>query len=315
VPYKNRNEPAGSNVKGNFRELMSQIPCAIAAYRFLRDTYQRYFLSDEEFVKINFRKKIGCTLNLQDPRTFNEKIQWMKLYYKDPLLSVCTDKYMVRDYVKGKGLDWILNDMHGLYERTGDIDLSLLPEQFVMKATHGSGWNIICKNKASLDWKAEFKRMDGWLMKNYFWQHREWAYKNIRPRIMCEKYLESDGQLIDYKIFCFNGEPRLLLLCIDRFSEGGLKVDFYDLEFNRLPFIRFYPNSDKKISAPPNFDKMIEISRALAEDFPFVRVDSYNIAGKITFGELTFYPGDGTEPFHALEHDEIVGSYLRLPDR
>lgn len=271
----------------------------------------------KKYLMNKYLSRIGRRLNLVNPKTFNEKIQWLKLYWHNDLAEKCADKYSVREYVREKGLGETLNELIGVYESVYEIKPTELPEQFVLKATHGSGWNIICRDKASLDWDSAFKQMEKWMRKNYYFSSLEWVYKNIKKRIICERYLagEDGDPPIDYKILCFNGEPKCLFLCTDRFSDTGLKVDFYDLDWNKLPFCRFYPNSDYIAERPEKLDEMIEISRRLAEGFPFVRIDLFAVKDKIFFGEMTFFPGSGLEPFEPEEYDYVLGQWLELPER
>lgn len=272
----------------------------------------KYLTSDKKIVEQVYKYRFNRKPNLRNPKTFNEKLQWLKLYWHNPILSKCADKYSVRAFVHQKGLSSILNDVYKVYEAEDDINLMELPTKFVMKATHGSGWNIICENKNVLNWDKEKVKIRNWLNTNYFYYGREWAYKHIKPRIICEKFLEDEnGQPPkDYKIFCFNGVPRFIQVDLDRFSQH--KRNMYDLSWNLLDFELLYTKSPEFTEKPQNLEKMIEIAKKLSEDFPFVRVDLYNINGKILFGELTFYPGNGQEPFYPIEYDEIIGDYLIL---
>lgn len=271
----------------------------------------------KRYIERKFIKRFGRLPDLKDPKTFNEKLQWLKLYWRNDLAEQCADKYGVRQYVEAKGLGNTLNDLVGVYDSVDEIDLSMLPDRFALKATHGSGWNIICQDKQQVDWERAFKQMRHWLKRNYYYTNLEWVYKRIKKRIICEQYLEGkDGEVpIDYKILCFNGEPKCLFLCLDRFSGTGLKVDFYDLEWNKMPFRRYYPNSDRLIKRPEKLDDMLEIARRLSKGFPFVRVDLFQIAQRIVFGEMTFFPGSGFEPFEPEEYDELLGSWLELHRR
>lgn len=284
-------------------------------YNFCSDIkfhYNKLFVSDEKFIKKNFKKKFNKNINLENPITFNEKIQWLKLNWRDDIASKCADKYSVREIIKNTIGEEFLNELYGVYDDVDEIDIDKLPEKFVLKGTHGSGFNIICKNKYDIDWDKEKKIMKKWLKTNYYFRGREWVYKNIKPRIICEKYLEGENgePPIDYKFMCFNGEPKFSFVCLERFDE--LKIDFYDNNWNKMKFSRKYPNSDYEIPKPKLYDEMIEISKTLSKKFPFVRVDLYEVNGKIYFGELTFFPGNGMEEFSPNEYDEIVGKYIKL---
>jgi len=281
----------------------------------LRQFYIEHFFL-KAYITEKFKKYVGYYPDLKNPETFNEKLQWLKLYWRDPRGTVCADKYAVRAYVQSKIGGHFLNEFYALYDRVEDINIAELPDSFVLKATHGSGWNIICYDKRSLDWDKAFADMKTWLASNYYnatEYDREWVYKNIKPHIICEKYLATENKLpTDYKIFCFNGKPRIIQVNTDR--DTTLKIDFYDLGWNRLPCrLKEHPNSGKALSCPGNFNAMLEASRALAADFVFVRTDFYLIDGKIIFGEMTFFPNSGLKAFVPQEYDHILGDMLTLP--
>jgi len=257
-----------------------------------------------------FNKKI----DFKNPKTFNEKLQWLKLYNHNPQYTQLVDKFEVREYIKKEIGEKYLIPIYGVWEKFEDIDFNSLPNQFVLKCTHDSGSVVICKDKETLnirDIKSEFNKA---LKKNFYYSSREWPYKNIKPRIICEELLvdELQGELIDYKIMCFNGEPRCLFLCLERRSDDGLKVDFYDLDWNPLPFERHYPRSNQTIQKPTCLDEMLELSKTLSKGIPFVRVDFYIVNDQIKFGELTFFPGSGMEEFTPESYDCLLGSWLDL---
>jgi len=274
------------------------------------------FLPPPVYVRGYYEYYTGKKLNLEHPVEFNEKIQWLKVYYKDPRLTQLVDKYSVRPYVAEKVGEKYLNTLLGVYERAGDVDFTALPDKFVVKGVHGCHFNLIVADKSKLvPWKARllFRK---WLSKNqYFRGGLEWAYKNVKPRLIAEKYLEEIGKEIinDYKFFCFNGRPRFLQIDLDR----G-KMDYrcyYDLKWNKLPFTTekntFY---EGEMVRPENFDEMVHVATRLAEGFPFVRVDLYNIDGRVLFGEMTFYPADGRKEFVPDSYNRIIGDYLTLPE-
>lgn len=260
-----------------------------------------------------FTQQVGYIPNIDNPKSFNEKIQWLKLYYRNPLLTKCADKYTVREYVKEKIGEQYLIPLIGIYDNPDQIDFNKLPNKFVLKTNNGSGKNIICKNKKKLNIEETKSKLTEWLKpenSHYFYSY-EWAYKDIKPKIICEEYLESkDGDLKDYKFMCFHGKIENIFVCTDR--KNSLKVNFYDLNWKLLPFTRLYPNSNKKISKPKYFKKMVEIAEMLAKDFPFVRVDLYENKNNIYFGELTFYPGNGMEKFQPPEWDYKMGKFLSI---
>jgi len=283
--------------------------------KYLETSYYRRFYNIQKQIEKQFIKRFGRKPNLESPQTFNEKLQWLKLYWRDEKAARCADKLLVRDYVREKNLGNILNELIAVYDDVRQINIDELPQAFVLKTTHGSGWNIICKNKHQIDWEESFLMLEGWMHRNYYYGVGEWVYQNLKPRIICEKYLQGeDGNPpVDYKFLCFDGEPKLLFVCLERFSDSGLKVDFYDMEWNKMPFRRYYPNSDVILKKPEQFDEMVAISRKLAEGFPFVRVDLFVINDRVYFSELTFFPGSGYEPFDPEEYDYLLGSYLTLP--
>ncbi|MCD4711904.1 MAG: carbonic anhydrase [Clostridiales bacterium] len=276
------------------------------------------FVPDKLMIKIQYRLATGKSLNLHNPTRFTEKIQWYKLYYRDPLLVKCSDKYAIRDYISQKGLEDILVPLYGAYDKAEDIDFRQLPDKFVLKTNNGSHTNILCDNKEKLNKEETIKTLNQWLTKRSSKLGREWSYYDIEPKIVCEKYLDKDenNDLVDYKFFCFNGEPFYLYVITERFLPGGAKLGLYDMDFKKLPYRR--PDIaliNKEVEKPKNFDRMIEIARVLSKDFPHVRVDLYNIDGKIYFGELTFYNGSGYKIYVSEEFDFIVGQKFTLPSK
>lgn len=275
------------------------------------------FLPDRLMIKLQYKISTGRKLNLQAPMRFTEKIQWYKLYYRDPLMVQCSDKYGVREYVKSKGLKDILVPLYGVYNRAEEINFEELPSSFVLKTTNGSHTNILCKNKRDLDIKKVELNLNVWVNTWNGKVGREWAYHNIKPRIICEKYLDKDknDDLIDYKFFCFNGEPLYIYVIIERFLEGGAKLGIFDMEFNQLPYKRGdIPMLKKRVEKPDKFNDMIQIARKLSKDFPHVRVDLYNTEEQIFFGELTFYNGSGYKGYVPDEFDYIIGDKFELPE-
>lgn len=271
------------------------------------------FIPDKLYLKLVFRARIGKKLNLNNPQTFNEKLQWLKLYDRRPEYTKLVDKYEVRQYIKETIGEEYLIPLLGVYGSFEEIDFTKLPNQFVLKPNHTSGNIFICKDKSKIDYKKLKEEVNAWLKRQYYWIHREWPYKNIKPKIICEKYMvdESGVELKDYKFFCFNGEPKAMYVATDRGIDT--RFDFYDLEFNHLPFMQHYKNSDKKISKPQGFSEMIRLSKILSKGIPHVRVDFYDINGKIFFGELTFFHFSGFHKFCPEKYDKIFGDWLILP--
>lgn len=275
--------------------------------------YRVYRNSDEKFLKLKFKLLLGHKLNLENPQTFNEKIQWLKLHDHNPEYIRMVDKYEAKKYVAEKiGEEYIIPTF-GVWDKFDDIDFNLLPDQFVLKCTHDSGSLIICKNKSIFNKKKARKKMNKCMRRNYYWGGREWPYKNVRPRILAEQYLE--GASCDYKIMCFNGKVKCAFVCSERFSEDGLKVTFFDRNWNKMPFERHYPKSNEIIEKPKEYDQMITLAERLAAEIPFVRVDFYESDEKLYFGEMTFYPGSGFEEFTPESADFMMGEWIKLPSR
>jgi len=270
------------------------------------------FIPDENYIAWQYRKRLGQHRNLQNPETFNEKIQWLKLHFRPAVLTQCADKYEVRKFVNNRVGTEILNELYGVYNHPEDINLDTLPDAFVLKVNHGCKQNIICTNKQQLDWYYAMRMLKHWLKVNNYFHSREWAYKNITPKIICERYLNEGGKpLKDYKISCFGGVPRFISVHTDRYGTQQ-NVSFFDVEWNYISS-RKHLHQDIKLEKPKDLDKMIDYARRLSEGFPFVRVDFYYVNQKIYFGEMTFYPAGGIKKFVPEEYDAIFGSYLQLP--
>jgi|SRR5690606_129529 len=273
------------------------------------------FLPQKLYVKIYYEYYTGKKLDLDDPREFNQKIQWLKVFYRKPILNQLVDKYAVRQYVGETIGEGYLNELIGVYDKPSLIDFGALPEKFVIKAVHGYHFNIIVPNKKALNKKKARYLLNKWMYKNqYFRGGLEWAYKDVKPRFIVERYLEEmgKGNINDYKFFCFNGKPKFLLIMIER-DTWDYRCH-YDLEWNKLPFNRGKSRSyEGELEKPKNFKLMCELAEKLAGDFPFVRVDMYNIEGRIYFGEMTFYPTDGRVDYYPEEYNELLGSYIDLP--
>lgn len=278
----------------------------------------KYYNPSYKFIKNTLINQMinGCGYypNIDSPKTLNEKIQWLKLYYRNKDLVRCTDKYLMRDFVeKAIGKKYLIPIL-GAWENVEDIDFDKLPNQFVLKANWGSGQNLICKDKTKLNIYETKQKLREWLLpfkNHYFWGY-EWAYKDIKPRIVAEKYIEQvDGKLLDYKIFCSRGIPLFLFIASDRAT--NIKFDFYDLNLNKLPVSQHYPNSDKTISVPSKWNKLLQLSAKISKEFPFVRTDFYILENRIYIGELTFYHFNGCEAFQPQEWDLEFGKLIKLP--
>lgn len=269
--------------------------------------------SDKLYLKLKYRLVMKKKLNLDNPQTFNEKLQWLKLYDRKPEYTKMVDKYDVREYISEKIGEEYLIPLLGVWDSFDDIDFDKLPNQFVLKCTHDSGGLVICKDKSQLDVSEARKKINKCLKRNYFWKNREWVYKNVNPRIIAEKYMvdESGTELKDYKLFCFNGEPKTLFVATDR--PHDTKFDFFDMEFNHLPFTNGHPNATKEIKRPEGLSEMTELARKLSEGMKQVRIDFYDINGKVYFGEITFFHWSGMVPFEPEEWDSTLGEWIGLP--
>lgn len=271
------------------------------------------FLSDEVLIKKMFKVRMGYSLNLDNPKTFNEKLQWLKLNDRKDYYTNLVDKYEAKKHVaKLIGKEYIIPTL-GIYDNFNDIDFTKLPDQFVIKCTHDSGGLAVIKDKKKMDIKKVKKKINKSLKRNFYYNYREWPYKNVKPRIIVEQYMEDcdAGELVDYKIMCFNGKAKMIFTCTERFGDG-LKVTFFDLDWNKLPFTRHYPTSNKIIKKPKNLNKMIRFSEELSSGIPFVRMDWYEINGKLYFGEYTFFPGSGYEEFDPQSWDKKIGDWINL---
>lgn len=282
----------------------------------LKDTLRLMFrlLPDRAMVEIQYRYHFGKKLNLSQPKTFNEKVQWLKLYDRRPEYTAYVDKYAVRRHIAETIGEEYLIPLLGVYDCVEDIDWSILPDQFILKCTHGSHINIICTDKTKLDIEAAKKKLKRWMKQNLFWYGREWPYKNVKPRIICEKYMvdESGTELKDYKIFCFGGEPKLIVLNYNRFT--NTKQNVYDTQWNYIDVTLEHPTPQKvNFKKPEKLEEMLKLAGILAKDFPQLRVDLYYVNGKIYFGEMTLYHCSGYAIFQPEEFGEQLGSWIKLP--
>ncbi|MFW6015996.1 MAG: ATP-grasp fold amidoligase family protein [bacterium] len=273
-------------------------------------------VSDKIYLKIIYRLKTRKKLNLNNPETFNEKLQWLKLYDRNPEYTKLVDKYEVRKYIANTIGEKYLIPLIGVWDKFEDIDFSTLPNQFVLKCTHDSGGIVICKDKSTFDIDAARQKINKSLKRNYYYHGREWPYKNVKPRIICEKYMvdESGIELKDYKFFCFSGKPKIIQVDFNRYR--GHKRNLYDKDWNYIPMSIKYPtNSDVKIKKPNKLKDMLMFATLLSKNCPHVRVDFYSMNDSIFFGELTLYPGSGCEEFTPESYDYILGSWLELPSK
>lgn len=297
------------NLRDNF-----WINYMISEYHVLTCYIMPKLVPDEKAVVQYYKKKSnGKIIDFNHLNTFSEKLQWYKLNAKEPLMEVAADKYAVREYISDSGYSHLLNDIYGVYTKVSDIDFEGLPQSYVIKATHGSGWNLIVKDKETLNlWQSKLQ-LKSWLKQDTSWSGREWVYKNMPRRLIIEKYLEDEtGELRDYKFFCFNGEPRFMQLEVGRATKNNTR-NFYDMNWELMPFGKEFPhNPDINVPKPKLFEDMKKIATDLCQPFQFVRVDLYQAFDKVYFGELTFFPAGGTPDFVPSDYDKIVGDMWQL---
>lgn len=277
--------------------------------------YYRFCLIPEKtFIRKSFYKKLGDKLDFDNPQTFNEKLQWLKLYYRLDIMTKAADKCAVREYIKNKIGDKYLIPLWQIFDDYKDINVRVLPKSFALKATHASGWNIICHDKYKLKDTELKKTLKKWQSTNYYIYGKEWAYKNIKPRFICEKLIldENGKSPMDYKFFCFNGQPKYIQVDIDRYENH--ERTFYNTNWKKQSFGLLYNIGKGEIQKPEKFDEMLNIAKKLSQGFPFIRVDLYNLKGKIYFGELTFYPENGTGRFFPKKIDLELGRLIQLPE-
>ena len=274
-----------------------------------------YLIPDSLFLQCAYYSAFGKKLNLKKPLSFNEKLQWLKLYDRKPLYTVMVDKYAVKKYVSDIiGEKYIIPTL-GVWNRFEDIEFSTLPDQFVLKCTHDSGGLVICKDKSMLNIEESKLKINGSLKRDYYLNGREWPYKNVARRIIAEKYIcEVDGSVPkDYKIFCFNGQPEMTLVCSDRYSTHGMCEDFFDNNWIHIPMKRAnHKNAKVQIKRPDCHKQMLYLAKKISCGIPFLRVDFYEVNGNVYFGEATFYPASGLEGFEPEDWDTKLGKKIRL---
>ena len=273
-------------------------------------------IPDPMYLTIKYRHHFGKRPDLRHPKTFNEKLQWLKLHDRRPIYTTMVDKVQAKDYVAG-----IIGEEHiiptlGVWESADEIDFNALPDRFVIKCNHDSHGVIVCKDKSKLDEAAVRAKLNRRLTTyNGYYYGREWPYKNVEKRIIAEEYI-SDGseELTDYKVHNFNGEPRFILVCRERFSGSGLKEDFYDTDWNLMDVRRPGVGRGEPLARPKELGEMLELSRVLSRGVPFLRTDFYCVGGRVLFGELTLYPASGFQPFEPASYDRTFGDWIDLPE-
>lgn len=272
------------------------------------------YLPDSLYLKIQYYYQFKRLPDLHNPQTFNEKLQWLKLYDHNPLYTTMVDKVKAKEYVGARiGEKYIIPTL-GVWKSAEEIDFDSLPAQFVIKCNHDSHGVIVCKDKSKLDVEEVRNRLGKRLKNSGYSYGREWPYKNVERRILAEQFVSDEsGELIDYKIHCFNGEPKFVLVCQERFSGTGLKEDFYDLSWNLMDVKRPNAESGIPVQRPDAFDEMLELSKVLSKGVPFLRTDFYFTHGKILFGELTLFPASGFRRFVPESYDKLFGDWIKLP--
>lgn len=273
------------------------------------------WLSDERYLKIAYRLNLGKKLDLHNPQTYNEKLQWMKLHDHRPVYVKMVDKYEAKEYVKAIiGEQYIIPTI-GVWDKFDQIDFDALPEQFVLKCTHDSGGLVICTDKNSFDRSSAKRKIEKCLNRSYYWQGREWPYKEVKPRIIAEQYMvdSTTHDLRDYKFFAFNGNVKALFVATERQTEGeDTRFDFFDEDYNHLDVIQGHKNAEVAPPKPVTFEKMKMLASKLSTGFPQLRVDFYEVDGNVYFGELTLFHHGGMVPFIPEKWDEIFGQWMKL---
>ena len=289
------------------KELFSKYACLY------RKKLIESLVSDEIYIKYKYKRIIGFSPNLQNPKTFTEKINWLKLHWRNPVLTQCADKYEVRKFVEARGAGETLKKVYAVYKKPEDIDYTALPQSFVLKVNHGCKQNIFCANKNNFDSKQANKLLAFYLKCNNYHKAREWSYKEISPYIICEEHLSSDGSpMLEYNFYCYNGNPRLVEIRRP-LNNDHAQLNMFDLDLNILnrkyisPPLEFVPEKSKE------YQQMLTYAKKLAQGFPFVRVDFFLVKDKICFGEMTFYPIGGIYKFNPISFDNFSGSFLELP--
>ena len=274
-------------------------------------------LPDKIYIHLKWMfRRMPYSLDLNNPQTYNEKLQWIKLYDRNPLYTTLVDKYKVKAYVTEKiGADHVV-PLLGVWDKVEDIEWEKLPEKFVLKCSHDCGGLVICKDKNNFDQKPAVLKLAKSFKKNYYYEGREWPYKNVKPVVFAEKYMEDEhGELRDYKFFCFNGEVKALMVGSERYNSEEVKQDYFDADYNHLPFTKGHPNAQMIPEKPKEFERMKDLAAKLSQGIPQVRVDLYNINGQCYFGEYTFFHDGGMVEFNPTEWDYTFGEWIKLPVR
>lgn len=310
-PNRPKNTP---NSKSKFRRVLKHPRLVGAA---LLRILAHWITNDKWYVKTRYRLYTGEKLNLDNPQTYNEKLCWQKLYDHNPLYTLLVDKYAVKEYVAEQiGRQYVIPTI-AYWDNTDDIDWQSLPQQFVLKTTHDSGGVIVVKDKDKLDIEKAIKKLKKCLKADNYASTREWPYKNVPRRIIAEKYMEdtATGELRDYKFFCFDGIVKAMFVATERGIAGeDVKFDYFDSDYNHLDISQFHDSASVIPQKPICFEEMKSLASRLSKGLPQVRVDFYEVDGKIYFGELTFFHHGGIVPFKPDYWNYIFGSWIQLPN-
>jgi hypothetical protein len=280
-------------------------------YLYILNRLSLFFFSDRLYISIKYRLCFGEPINLDNPSSFNEKLNWLKLHDRNPLYTILVDKYEVKKYVSNVIGSKYIVPSYGVWDKFENIDFENLPNSFVLKATHDSSGALICSNKSSFDFMGASKHLNKVLNRNYFYSCREWPYKNVQPRIIADEYLKDDknGVLLDYKFLCFNGVP-IYMYCTVKGND--IFENFYDMNFNPVNFYRGYKRKSPEFSKPINFELMKTLACKLSKNIPFVRIDFFEVNEKVYFGEYTFFDWGGFKKFSSKDVDLFLGDLIEL---
>lgn len=286
---------------------------------YLKNSFLRWLtaISPELNTRIIFRLSLGYNLNFKNPKTLNEKLQYLKLFYYSGMDDVtrCVDKYLVRSFVAEKGLSHTLTKLYGVWENANEIPWDKLPNNFVIKCNHGSGYNIICEDKTQFDTNIATELLNRWLVSKYGREHSEMVYEKIQPRIICEELIQTNDGLPpkDYKVFCSYGKPMFLFVAQDRIN-NNTKFDFYDTRWNWIDVRNGHSNAPQHLEKPNFLEELLKSASILAEDYPIVRIDFYHENQRLYFGEMTFLHFGGVTPFQPSNYDTIFGELFPIQD-
>lgn len=272
------------------------------------------WMSDKYYIKVLWRILMGYQLDLRNPKSFNEKLQWLKLYDHNPLYSTMVDKYRVKKFVADLiGVDYVIPTL-AVYQSVDEIDLSALPDQFVLKCNHDSGSVVICRDKSSFDFEKAKQKLNAGLQRNFYWEAREWAYKHVKPLLFAEKYMEdaTNKDLLTYKFLCFGGEPAIMYVTV---KNDDIWENYYDMDFQPLGISRGFHQSSTCIEKPKSFETMKQVARKLSENLTHIRIDLYEVGGQVYFSEFTFYDWAGLAKFNPSKWDEELGAKVVLSTR